>query len=138
MCLDLVFLTPSGAGGGSRLLQAGAPVVLAGDFNVVPTEADIYPTKSWDKDALVQPQARKLYRAMLDHGWTDSRRQVHPNDPPYTFWSYWRNRFERDAGLRIDHILLSPDLAPRLRRPASTARSAAGTTRATMRRRGSC
>jgi exodeoxyribonuclease-3 len=100
----------------SRLLKAGAPVVLAGDFNVVPREVDIYPTKSWDNDALVQPQARKLYRAMLDHGWTDSLRQVHPKHPPFTFWSYWRNRFERDAGLRIDHILLSPDLAPRLKK----------------------
>lgn len=98
----------------SKLLKTGAPVVLAGDFNVVPTDADIYPTKSWDKDALVQPQARKLYRSLLDHGWTDSFLELHPDRRPYTFWSYWRNRFERDAGLRIDHILVSPDLAPRL------------------------
>ena len=100
----------------SELLKAGAPIVLAGDFNVVPTEADIYPTKSWAKDALVQPQARKLYRAMLENGWTDSLREVYPKRPPYTFWSYWRNHFERDAGLRIDHILLSPDLALRLKK----------------------
>ncbi len=100
----------------ATLLKSGAPVVLAGDFNVVPTPADIYPTKSWDKDALVQPAARKLFAALLRQGWTDALRHCHPDDAPFTFWSYWRNRFERDAGLRIDHLLLDPSLAPRLKR----------------------
>ncbi len=96
------------------LRTSGAPAILLGDFNVVPTEADIYPTRSWDKDALVQPEARERYRGLLDSGWTDTIRTTHPDRAPYTFWSYWRNRWERDAGLRIDHILLSPPLADRL------------------------
>lgn len=100
----------------AQLLASGMPVVLAGDFNAVPGAADIYPTKSWDKDALVHPAARKLYAALLKQGWTDALQTLHPDQPPYTFWSYWRNRFERDAGLRIDHLLLDPSLAARLRR----------------------
>ncbi|MFZ5738488.1 exodeoxyribonuclease-3 [Rhodopseudomonas thermotolerans] len=98
----------------ATLLESGAPVVLAGDFNVVPTPDDIYPTRSWDKDALVQPAPRALYAKLLKQGWSDALRALHPAGPPYTFWSYWRNRFERDAGLRIDHLLLAPALANRL------------------------
>ncbi len=96
------------------LKKSGAPVVLAGDFNVVPTDADIYPTKSWDDDALLQPESRAAYKKLLRQGWTDALRTVHPHAPMYTFWDYKRLRWPRDAGLRIDHLLLSPDLAARL------------------------
>jgi exodeoxyribonuclease-3 len=96
------------------LLSAGVPVVLAGDYNVVPTELDIYPTKSWDKDALVQPQSRAAFRRLVDQGWTDAIRALHPTETIYTFWDYKRNRWPRDAGLRLDHLLLSPDLSGRL------------------------
>jgi exodeoxyribonuclease-3 len=99
----------------AKLRKSGAPAVIAGDFNVVPTPADIYPTKSWDKDALVQPEGRAAFAALLKKGWTDALRECHPDEPMYTFWSYWRNRYERDAGLRIDHLLLSPALRPRLK-----------------------
>jgi exodeoxyribonuclease-3 len=96
------------------LLAAGVPVVLAGDYNVVPTEADIYQPNSWKGDALVAPEARAAFARLLAQGWTDALRAAHPEGPPWTFWSYLRNRWPRDAGLRIDHLLLSPDLAPRL------------------------
>jgi len=96
------------------LLSAGVPVVLAGDYNVVPTEADIYQPNSWKGDALVAPEARAAFSRLLDQGWTDALRASHPDGPPWTFWSYLRQRWPRDAGLRIDHLLLSPDLAPRL------------------------
>jgi exodeoxyribonuclease III len=91
-----------------------APVVLAGDYNVVPTDQDIYPTKSWGKDALVQPESRAAYAHILAQGWVDAIRMLHPSDPMYTFWDYKRKRWERDAGLRLDHILLSPSLVDRL------------------------
>lgn len=97
-----------------KLLKSGAPVVLAGDYNVVPTPFDIYPTKSWDKDALVQPTSRAAFRKIVDQGWTDALRKLHPDQPMYTFWQYWRNSWKRNAGLRIDHLLLTPDLAKRL------------------------
>ncbi len=96
------------------LISAGIPAVLAGDFNVVPTDADIYPTRSWDQDALLQPQVRAAYRRLLDQGWTDALRTRHPAAPLYTFWDYKRGRWGRDAGLRIDHLLLSPSLSGRL------------------------
>ncbi len=85
--------------------------MLAGDFNVVPTDQDIYPTNSWAKDALLQPQSRAAFRGLLDQGWIDAIRSLHPDEPMYTFWDYKRQRWERDAGLRLDHLLLSPDLA---------------------------
>ncbi|MFO1029211.1 MAG: exodeoxyribonuclease III [Acetobacteraceae bacterium] len=96
------------------LLAAEVPVVLAGDYNVVPSDADIYPTKSWAKDALVQPAPRQAYRRLLDQGWIDALRTCHPDETIYTFWDYKRDRWRRDAGLRIDHILLSPSLGQRL------------------------
>ena len=96
------------------LLQTGHPVVLAGDFNVVPTDEDIYSTKSWKDNALLQPEPRAAYRSLLRQGWTDAIRERHPDAPVYTFWSYLRNRWPRNAGLRIDHILLSPALAQRM------------------------
>ena len=88
--------------------------MLAGDYNVVPTDLDIYPTKSWDRDALLQPESRAAYQRLLAQGWTDAIRALHPKEPMYTFWDYMRNRWERDGGLRLDHILLSSALAERL------------------------
>ena len=98
----------------AELYDLDAPVVLAGDFNVVPTDADIYPTKSYAKNALVQPEPRALFRGLLDQGWIDAIRTLHPDAPMYTFWDYRRNRWQRDAGLRIDHLLLNPKAAKRL------------------------
>ena len=96
------------------LAESGHPVVLAGDYNVVPTDADIYATRSWLKNALLQPAPRAAYRRLLAQGWTDAIRHLHPDARIYTFWDYMRNRWPRDAGLRIDHLLLSPSIADRL------------------------
>jgi len=98
----------------AELQATGAPVVLAGDYNVVPADLDIYPTKSWDRDALLQPESRAAYQRLLAQGWIDSIRALHPKEPMYTFWDYMRNRWERDGGLRLDHILLSSTLTERL------------------------
>ena len=98
----------------AELYALDAPVVLAGDFNVVPTDSDIYPTKSYAKNALVQPEPRALFRQILNQGWVDAIRTMHPDAPMYTFWDYKRNRWERDAGLRIDYLLLNPKAAKRL------------------------
>ena len=97
-----------------ELCALDAPVVLAGDFNVVSTEADIYPSKSYAKNALVQPEPRALFRKLLKQGWVDAIREIHPDEPMYTFWDYKRNRWERDAGLRLDHLLLNAKAARRL------------------------
>ena len=96
------------------LKKSGAPVALIGDYNVVPTDFDIYPTKSWDDDALLQPESRAAYQRLLKQGWTDSLRYLYPDEPMYTFWDYMRHRWESDKGLRLDHFLLSPDLKKRL------------------------
>ena len=93
------------------LRAAGVPVVLAGDYNVVPTEEDIYQPNSWKGDALVSPQARASFARLLEQGWTDSLRAVQPDGPLWTFWSYLRQRWPADKGLRLDHLLLSPALA---------------------------
>jgi exodeoxyribonuclease-3 len=98
----------------ASLYATGLPVVLAGDYNVVPTDQDIYPSKSWKKDALLQPASRAAFRRLLDQGWTDAIRTCHPTAPVYTFWDYKRDRWARDAGLRIDHILLSAAMSKRL------------------------
>ena len=98
----------------AELYATGAPVVLAGDYNVVPTDFDIYPTKSWDRNALLQPESRAAYQRLLAQGWTDSIRSLHSREPMYTFWDYKRKRWERDGGLRLDHILLSSALRMRL------------------------
>lgn len=97
-----------------NLKKLNIPVILAGDYNVAPTPMDIYPTKSWNKDALVQPGPRKAFTQLLTKGWTDALREIYPDDRIYTFWTYWRNRYERNDGLRLDHFLLSSDLADRL------------------------
>jgi exodeoxyribonuclease III len=94
-----------------ELMAAGVPVVLAGDFNVVPTEHDIYKPKSYDRDALLQPASRARYAEILRQGWHDAIRTLHPDEPMYSYWSYLRERWRRDAGLRIDHLLLSPKAA---------------------------
>ena len=96
------------------LIEAKIPAVLCGDFNVAPTPIDIYPTTSWDNDALIHPKSRAAFARLVDQGWTDALRKMHPDERIYTFWHYMRQRWERDAGLRLDHLLLSPPLAPRL------------------------
>ena len=88
------------------------PVVMAGDFNVVPTDFDIYNPRSWLKDALLQPESRECYRRLLAQGWEDAIRHRHPDEAVFTFWDYFRKHWERNAGLRIDHLLLNPTLAP--------------------------
>jgi exodeoxyribonuclease-3 len=98
-----------------ELLGAGVPVVLAGDYNIIPTDFDIYNTRSWLDNALLQPEPRATYARLLEQGWTDALRHLHPDERIYTFWDYFRNAYARDAGLRIDHFLLSPDLVPRLK-----------------------
>ncbi|MGX1108137.1 MULTISPECIES: exodeoxyribonuclease III [Bradyrhizobium] len=98
----------------AKLLKQDVPVVLAGDYNVAPTPLDIYPTRSWDKDALIQPKSRAAFKALVDQGWCDAIRTLHPDAPMFTFWDYKRQRWRRDAGLRLDHLLLSPAVAPRL------------------------
>jgi exodeoxyribonuclease-3 len=98
----------------AKFIKQDIPVVLAGDYNVAPTEQDIYPTKSWDQDALIQPKTRAAFKSLVAQGWLDAIRDRHPAKPMFTFWDYKRNRWPRDAGLRLDHLLLSPALAPRL------------------------
>lgn len=99
----------------AQLLDSGAPVVLAGDYNVIPTERDVYKPERWVDDALFRPEVRKTFHDLLAQGWTDALRTLHPDTRIFTFWDYFRNAYGRDAGLRIDHLLLSPALAPRLR-----------------------
>lgn len=96
------------------LCQGGQPVVLAGDYNVVPTDFDIYNPRSWQKDALLQPESRECYRRLLAQGWTDAIRARFPDERIYTFWDYFRQHWQRNSGLRIDHLLLNAALAPRL------------------------
>ena len=96
------------------LFDSGHPVVLAGDFNVVPTDFDIYDPKSWRKDALLQPETRACFDRLLEQGWLDALRSCHPEERIYTFWDYFRQHWQRNAGLRIDHLLLNAQLAPRL------------------------
>ncbi|NII56340.1 exodeoxyribonuclease III [Luteibacter sp. SG786] len=98
-----------------RLLDTGQPVVLAGDYNVVPTDEDIYDPKHWRRDALLQPESRDAYARLLAQGWTDALRERHPDERIYTFWDYFRQHWPRDRGLRIDHLLLAPALAGKLK-----------------------
>ena len=97
------------------LLATGHPVVLAGDYNIMPTDFDVYAPERWRDDALFQPELKARFADLVASGWTDAIRALHPDERVYTFWKYWRNALERDAGLRIDHLLLSPALAPRLK-----------------------
>lgn len=95
----------------STLITPGLPVVLAGDYNVVPTPQDIYPTRSLDKNALVQPASREAFQRLLRQGWTDALRKLHPAGPLWTFWDYKFERWQADKGMRLDHLLLSPQIA---------------------------
>lgn len=92
------------------LCRGEQPTVLAGDFNVVPTDFDIYNPRSWKKDALLQPESRECYARLLKQGWTDATRARFPEERIYTFWDYFRRHWETDSGLRIDFLLLSPGL----------------------------
>ncbi len=107
----------------AELMAAGVPVVLAGDYNVVPSEADIWQGHHEQANALLQPQSRAAFQRLLDQGWTDALRALQPDGPLWTFWGYLRHRWPNDKGMRLDHLLLSPDLAERL--------VAAGVSRAT-------
>jgi exodeoxyribonuclease-3 len=98
------------------LLKSGHPVLLAGDYNVIPTDLDVYKPERWRDDALFRPEVRKAYVVLIKQGWTDALRTLHPDERIYTFWDYFRHAYARNAGLRIDHLLLSPDLARRLTR----------------------
>jgi exodeoxyribonuclease III len=101
-------------GHAAMLCRSGQSVVLAGDFNVVPTDFDIYNPRSWLKDALLQPASRECYRRLLAQGWTDAIRARFPDQRVYTFWDYFRQHWQTNSGLRIDHLLLNADLTPRL------------------------
>jgi exodeoxyribonuclease-3 len=99
----------------SSLVDLPHPVALIGDFNVVPTDKDIYDPKGWRRDALLQPESREAFAKLLAQGWTDGLLQVHGDADIYTFWDYFRQHWERDRGLRIDHLLLNPVLSKSLR-----------------------
>lgn len=96
------------------LVALAAPVIVAGDFNVMPSDLDVYAPDRWEGDALFSPEVRGAYARLLEQGWTDALRSLHPNEAIYTFWKYWRRSYERDAGLRIDHFLLNAPAAARL------------------------
>jgi len=96
------------------LLATGHPVALVGDYNIIPKDVDVYVPDRWRDDALFQPSLKETFVWLGARGWTDAIRALFPEDRVYTFWKYWRGAFQRDAGLRIDHLLLSPALAPRL------------------------
>jgi exodeoxyribonuclease-3 len=96
------------------LIKSRRPVVLCGDYNAVPTELDAYKPERWTHDAVFFPETRVAYRKLIAQGWTDALRAMHPDEAIYTYWDYFRNAFGRDAGLRMDHLLLSPALKPRL------------------------
>jgi exodeoxyribonuclease III len=98
----------------AELLATGVPVALAGDFNVVPTPQDIYPTRSLDDNALIQPASRQAFARLLAQGWTDALRTLHPHRPLWTFWDYKFERWPKDKGMRLDHFLLSPSLSGKL------------------------
>jgi exodeoxyribonuclease III len=98
-----------------ELLASGKPVILTGDFNVMPTELDVYKPERWVNDALFRPETRAAFKNIIDQGWTDAIRKLYPKEVIYTFWDYFRNAYGRNAGLRIDHFLLSPQLGKKLK-----------------------
>ncbi len=100
----------------AELLASGLPVILAGDYNVMPTNLDVYKPERWANDALFRPEVRAAFQQLLAQGWTDAVRELHPGEKIYTFWDYFRNAYGRDAGLRLDHLLLSTSLKKRLLR----------------------
>ncbi len=97
-----------------QLFASNKPVLLTGDYNVMPTEIDVYKPERWVNDALFRPETRAAFHKLVEQGWADALRKLYPNDVIYTFWDYFRNNFERNAGLRIDHFLLSPHIEKRL------------------------
>jgi exodeoxyribonuclease-3 len=97
------------------LLSSGGPAILAGDYNVMPTELDVYKPERWVNDALFRPETRTAFKKLMDQGWTDAIRKLHPDEVIYTFWDFFRDAYGRNAGLRIDHFLLSPNISPRLK-----------------------
>jgi exodeoxyribonuclease III len=98
----------------ATLVSSGSPVVLAGDYNVIPTERDVYKPERWLDDALFRVEVREAFAALIKQGWSDALRTLHPDAQIYTFWDFFRNAYARDAGLRIDHLLLNPAVAGRL------------------------
>jgi exodeoxyribonuclease-3 len=100
----------------AKLLKSNQPVVLTGDYNVMPTDLDVYKPERWVKDALFRPESRAAFKNLMSQGWTDAIRKLYPNEKIYTFWDYFRNAYERDAGLRIDHFLLSKHVDKRLKK----------------------
>jgi exodeoxyribonuclease-3 len=96
------------------LVNLPAPVVLAGDYNVIPADIDVYKPERWVDDALFRPEVRAAYHEILQQGWSDSLRALHPGEQIYTYWDYFRNAYGRDAGLRIDHLLINPFLSSRI------------------------
>jgi exodeoxyribonuclease-3 len=99
----------------ASLLASGQPVILTGDYNVMPTELDVYKPEKWVDDALFRPEVRAAFHTLVAQGWTDAIRTLYPKEKIYTFWDYFRNAYGRDAGLRIDHFLLSPGVSKRLK-----------------------
>ena len=97
------------------LITSGKKVMLVGDFNVMPTEKDVYKPEKFKEDALFLPEVRKAFDNLLKQGWTDALRHLYPDEIIYTFWDYFRNAYQRNAGLRIDHFLLSPEILPQLK-----------------------
>jgi exodeoxyribonuclease-3 len=98
----------------TELMASGAPVMLVGDYNVMPTDLDVYKPERWVDDALFRPEVREAFHRLVAQGWTDALRALHPGERIYTFWDYFRNAYARNAGLRLDHFLLSPSIATRL------------------------
>ena len=98
-----------------ELFGMKAPVVLAGDYNIIPTDLDVYKPERWLDDALFAPEAKAAFARLLKQGWTDALRKLHPDEQVFTFWDYFRNAWARDAGLRIDHFLLNKPAAKRLK-----------------------
>lgn len=96
------------------LLAKRGPVILAGDYNVIPTDLDAAKPERWIDDALFLPESRAAYRELVAQGWTDALRKLYPSEKIFTFWDYFRNAFARNSGIRIDHLLLSDELTPRL------------------------
>lgn len=99
----------------AKLLKEDKPVILTGDYNVMPTEKDVYKPERWVDDALFRPETRAAFKKLVDQGWTDAIRKLYPDETIYTFWDYFRNAYGRNAGLRIDHFLLSPQVSKRLK-----------------------
>jgi exodeoxyribonuclease-3 len=98
----------------AKMVAQDSPVVLAGDYNVIPTDMDVYKPERWVDDALFRPETRAAYHRLLGQGWIDAVRTLHPESRIYTYWDFFRNAYARDAGLRIDHLLLNPSVASRL------------------------